>query len=511
MSSTTQALFTESPQQGEEIIAQMGKQTGVESGQASPTAFDARELERIFLVQKQAFECETFPEYHTRKARLETLYVLIDDHSEELAAALNKDFGCRAREESEIAEIIGSLSTIRYQIKNLKKYMRPQKRKISIWFLPAKGEVVLRPLGVVGVMAPWNYTLHLTIAPVAAALASGNRVMAKMSELTPHTTRLLKKLVSNRFSTDVLSIIEGGVEVAQAFSSLPFNHLLFTGSTHVGIEIAKSAAQNLTPVTLELSGKSPVVVGKYYDVAEAAKRIVWGKCFNAGQTCVAPDYVYVPRQKLLEFVRAARAAANEYYPDGIEHKSYTSVINQGHCQRINKLIEDARDKGAEVLPLIESQASDAIHPNKMPPTLVLQPDQECLISQEEIFGPVLPVYVYDELDEVINAVKLNPDPLALYIFSHHQAEIDYLAKRIPAGNVAINDTLLEYTQNDLPFGGVGKSGLGKYHGKEGFEAFSNKQATFTQVGLGGFTGTKLLYPPYGRIGHTMLRLLRLMP
>jgi len=468
-------------------------------------------LEATFLAQKEAFDLSPHADFKARMANLKILYRLIDDNAEKLANALSKDFGCRAREESEIAEIIGSLSSIRFLMRNLKKFMRPDKRRISIWFQPAKGEVVLRPLGVVGVIAPWNYSLHLTIAPVAAALASGNRVMAKMSELTPHTSSLLKRLVSEAFPSDTLSIFDGGVDVAQAFSNLPFNHLLFTGSTSVGREIAKAAAKNLTPVTLELSGKSPVVIGKYYSVEEAANRVVWGKCFNAGQTCVAPDYIFVPRDKLLEFTRAARAAANRYFPDGIDHESYTSIINQRHSDRIINLIEDARLNGAEVIPLLYVDTSKLREKNKISPTLVLQPNRNCKIFDEEVFGPVLPVLVYDELSDVINTIRLNSDPLALYIFSKHEDEINYISNRVNAGNIAINDTLLEYIQNDLPFGGVGKSGSGKYHGKEGFEAFSNKQATFIQSGLGSFTGTKLLYPPYGKIAHLMLKILRRWP
>jgi len=507
MSAYKQHVFKdESKRQETELV-----QESIVNDQHTGDEHQIEGLETTFFAQKEAFDLNPHPDYKARLANLKILYRLIDVNADKLADALNKDFGCRVREESEIAEIIGSLSSIRYLMTNLKKFMRPDKRRISIWFQPAKGEVVLRPLGIVGVIAPWNYTLHLTIAPVAAALAAGNRVMAKMSESTPHTASLLKRLVSEAFPSDTLSIFDGGVDVAQAFSSLPFNHLLFTGSTNVGREIAKAAAKNLTPVTLELSGKSPVVIGKYYSVEEAANRVVWGKCFNAGQTCVAPDYIFVPRDKLLEFTRAARAAARRYFPEGIDKDNYTSIINQRHCQRINSLIDDAKANGVEVLPLLDVDISKLLKRNKIPPTLVLQPTRCCKIFDEEVFGPVLPVFVYDELSEVIDVIRLNSDPLALYVFSNHQDEISYISNRVNAGNVAINDTLLEYIQNDLPFGGVGKSGSGKYHGKEGFEAFSNKQAMFIQSGLGSFTGTKLLYPPYGKIAHLMLKILRRWP
>lgn len=465
-------------------------------------------LELTFINQKKEFNQTPHPDYKARLKNLKTLHKLVDDNSDKLADALNKDFGCRSSEETEIAEIISSLSSIRYLMKNLKAFMKPDKRKISIWFQPAKGEVILRPLGVVGVIAPWNYSLHLTIAPVATALAAGNRVMAKMSELTPHTAILLKQLVSEAFPSETLSIFDGGVEVAQAFSGLSFDHLLFTGSTNVGRKIALSAAKNLTPVTLELSGKSPVIIGKDYSVEEAANRVIWGKCMNAGQTCVAPDYIFVPREKLIEFTRAARAAANRYFPNGVDQPGYTSIINQRHCHRINNLLEDARLNGVEVLPLLDVDTVQLFEKNKIPPTLVIEPNKNCKIFDEEIFGPVLPVFVYDDLKDAIDTIRLNSDPLALYVFSQYEDEVNYVTNRVSAGSVAINDTLLEYLQNDLPFGGVGTSGSGKYHGKEGFESFSNKQATFTQEGLGTFTGTKLLYPPYGKVAHLMLRILR---
>jgi len=507
MSANKQHVFKDELKRHETELAQ----SFIASGLRPCEDHQINGLESTFVAQKRAFDLNPHPDFKARLANLNILYRLIDDNADKLAEALNKDFGCRAREESEIAEIIGSLSSIRYLMRNLKKLMRPDKRRVSIWFQPAKGEVVLRPLGVVGVIAPWNYSLHLTIAPVAAALAAGNRVMAKMSELTPHTASLLKSLISEAFPSETLSIFDGGVNVAQAFSNLPFNHLLFTGSTKVGREIAKAAAKNLTPVTLELSGKSPVVIGKYYSVEEAANRVVWGKCFNAGQTCVAPDYIFVPRDKLLEFTRAARKAANQYFPDGVDQESYTSIINEHHSLRINSLIEDAKLNGIEVLPLLDVDTNKLLEKNKIPPTLVLQPNQNCKIFYEEVFGPILPVFVYDELSDVIDIIRKNSDPLALYVFSNHEDEINYISNRVNAGNVAINDTLLEYIQNDLPFGGVGKSGSGKYHGKEGFESFSNKQATFTQSGLGSFTGTKLLYPPYGKIAHLMLKILRRWP
>jgi len=467
----------------------------------------ANEMDDVFQKQKNAFDQARFIRYQDRMANLKKLYRLIDGHSQELADALNSDFGCRSRYETELAEIIGSLSSIRYLMKNLKRFMKPKNRSTSIWFMPAKGQVMLQPLGVIGVMAPWNYSLHLTIAPMAAGLAAGNRVMAKMSELTPNTAITLKGLIEKAFSQDTLAIFDGGVDAAKQFSNLPFDHLLFTGSTSVGKIIAQAAAKNLTPVTLELSGKSPVVIGKNYNIEEAAKRIIWGKSFNAGQTCVAPDYVLLPKDKLIEFTRAARAAANQYFPNGVDNGDYSSIINSHHCQRIQSLLDDAQEQGVEVLALTDKPTTQ----NKIPPTLVLEPNENCRIFSEEIFGPVLPVFTYENLDDALQQINHHRDPLALYVFSSVKDEVEYITHHVRAGNVAVNDTLLQYIQNDLPFGGVGNSGMGKYHGIEGFETFSSKQATLTQRGIGNFTSIKLLYPPYTGFSRFMMKLLRLLP
>ncbi len=472
---------------------------------------DIRAIGEVFADQKKAFLDNAFPDYQTRLGHLRTLFRMVEENTDALVQALNSDFGCRSARESNIAEIVGSLSSIRYQMRNLRNFMKPERRRTSIWFLPGKGEVAFRPLGVVGVIAPWNYSVHLTMAPVAAALAAGNRVMAKMSELTPATSALVRRLVSEYFPADVVCVFDGEVEVSRRFSAMPFDHLLFTGSTAVGRLIAKAAAQNLTPVTLELSGKSPVIIGKNYSVEEAANRIIWGNVFNAGQTCVAPDYILVPEDKLVDFVRAARSACQRLYPDGLDNDSYTSVINNHHWQRVVHLMDDARDNSAEVIPLLDVDPAPLSARNKVVPSLVLQPGPECLISREEVFGPVMSVFVYKNASEAVQFIKQNPDPLALYVFSHHSDEVNYYTNRVSAGNVAVNDVLLQYLQNDLPFGGVGNSGSGKYHGKEGFRAFSNSQGVFTQSGPGNFTGLKLLYPPYGRITAMMIRALKFWP
>ncbi|TBR45024.1 coniferyl aldehyde dehydrogenase [Marinomonas agarivorans] len=480
---------------------------------AIPKADDALEstlddtLLTIFNTQRNNYLNHRYPSYEDRLDNLQTLYRLIDLHSAEIAQALNKDFGCRAVQETEMVEIIGSLSSIRYLMKNLRRFMAAQKRHTSIWFLPATNKVHLQPLGVIGVMAPWNYSVHLTIAPVATALAAGNRVMAKMSELTPCTSALLNRLITDAFDKDTLAIIEGDADISRAFSELPFDHLLFTGSTAVGKKIALAAAQNLTPVTLELSGKSPVIIDKNYPIEEAAKRTLWGKVFNAGQTCIAPDYVLVHEDKLLEFVRAARKTVTDFYPNGIDTGDYTAVINRQHFNRLQSLLDDAKAKGCEIISL----AKTVEQTHKLAPTLVIQPTKACELFDEELFGPVLPVFTYNDIDDAIKQVDAHPDPLALYIFSKQKTQVAYITQRIRAGSTLVNDTLLQYLQTDLPFGGVGNSGNGKYHGREGFEAFSNKQATVKQRGLGHFTGIKLLYPPYSGLAKLMKTLIRKWP
>jgi len=465
------------------------------------------QISDTFKQQKSAYSLNHFPEYETRIATLQNLYEMIDSHSLEICEALNADFGCRSESESMLTDVVGSLSSIRYLIRNLRRFMRPQSKRTSIWYLPGKNKVEAVPLGVVGVMSPWNYPVHLMIAPVAAAIAAGNRVMAKMSELTPNTTALIQRLVAERFEDKLFSIVTGGIEVSAEFSSLPFDHLMFTGSTKVGKKIALAAARNLTPVTLELSGKSPVVICNSYDIEEASQRIIWGKAFNAGQTCVAPDYVFVPEDKLIEFVRYSRKYLTQFYPDSIDTENYTSVINNDHFQRITDLIKDAEKNGVEVIALGEKKECG----HKLPVSLVINPTKDCKIYKEEVFGPLLSVFTYKSIDEVIEQISHSEDPLAMYIFSHYDAEVKYIYRSVRAAGISVNDTLLHYLQNDLPFGGRGNSGNGKCHGREGFETFSHLLPIFKQRGVGNFTGLKLLYPPYGKLSKVMGSLIHRMP
>lgn len=464
-------------------------------------------MNAAFDKQRNAVIKNSPPDYAQRKAHLVKLSKMISTNRKLISDTISKDFGNRPGHETEIAEIIGSLGSIKYAISHLKKWMKPQSRSTSIWFLPGSNKVIHQPRGVVGIMSPWNYPLHLAISPLAAALAAGNRVMIKMSEVVPNTSALIKRLISESFPEDVITVVEGGADVAQAFSSLAFDHLLFTGSTEVGRMVMAAASKNLTPVTLELSGKSPVIVTPGYSVKEAATRIMWGKLFNAGQTCVAPDYAFIPHDKLDVFVAAAQAYVTRHYPKLENDKNYTSIINEGHYRRLSDLVEDAEAKGAQIIQFGETTRTSPPDTRKFPATIIVNPTDDMAVMNKEIFGPILPIMTYGKLDEVVRYVNRKSSPLALYVFGNKIRQIDAILKDIPAGGVTVNDTLLHYLQDDLPFGGVGASGMGKYHGREGFETFSNKKAVFTQRGFGSFTGTKLLYPPYGKMANLLLKLM----
>jgi coniferyl-aldehyde dehydrogenase len=465
------------------------------------------DLESIFDEQRAAFERHGAPSLATRRAALRTLELLVLRNRVPLAEALQEDFGSRSRTETEIAEVVGSAHSLRYARRHLPLWTLPRLRGTSIWFLPGTNRVVAQPKGVVGIIAPWNYPVHLTLAPLAAAVAAGNRAMVKMSELTPSTAALLARLVAEQFGQDEIFITGGEVEVARQFSSLPFDHLLFTGSTAVGRDVMRAAAENLTPVTLELGGKSPAVVDAGYPIDWAASRITWGKLFNAGQTCVAPDYVLVPQGSEQAFAEAAVAAARKFQPQPAgSGGEVTSIVSDRHYERIRSLIDDARAKGATVTTAADPET--VAPQRKVPFTVVTGVDDGMRLAQEEIFGPVLPVIGYPTLDGAVDYVNARPRPLALYMFSRKAATRRRILSGTTSGGVTVNDTLLHYLQDASPFGGVGASGMGAYHGREGFDTFSHHKAVFTQRGVAGLTGTQMLYPPYGRLSRLLLRLMR---
>lgn len=466
----------------------------------------SRTLGEIFQAQRAAFDKDRNPSAQQRIDRLKRLRSVIVAHRDDIIAAVSGDFGHRSTEESRVAEIGGTCANLDYAIANVHKWMRPRSRSTSIWFQPGRNFVVPQPVGVVGVMSPWNYPVNLAIAPLASALAAGNRVMVKMSELTPATTTLLQAMMSKVFDVSEVAIIGGDASVAAEFSGLPFGHLLFTGSTRIGRMVMQAAAANLTPVTLELGGKCPVIVGADYSIDEAARRVLWGKTFNAGQTCVAPDYVLVPRGQADAFADAMSRHYAAHFPGGALDPDYSSVIDERNYRRLQGLIEEAAQGGAR-LRSTEVLSARHIAARKLPLTMVLGPTADARIMREEIFGPVLPVLEYESLDEAMARINAGENPLGLYFFSKSgQAREEVLARTL-SGGVAVNDVMLQFLQVDLPFGGVGASGFGRYHGREGFETFSHLKPVFVQRGLGAFTGLKLLYPPYGKLTRRLIGLM----
>lgn len=463
-------------------------------------------LTSLFETQKAAFLAEPYPSYEVRVARLDALDKMLVESREEIIAALNTDFGCRSRTETALAEIVGTHGAIHYARKSLKKWMRKRHKRTSLWSQPAKAYAIAQPLGVVGIMAPWNYSLNLSFAPMAAALAAGNRVMLSMSEETPALCGLMREKVAAAFDADVVTVVQGGAEVSPAFARLPFDHLLFTGSTRVGKLVAQAAAANLTPVTLELGGKSPAIVGPDYPIEEAAERISWGKTFNAGQTCIAPDYAFVPKAAKQGFAAAVLAKYARSYT-GMDDADLTAIVAERFYQRLNTLVEEAQAGGAMVLRPegFAPQAKDGLF--KFPLTVVLDPPKECALMREEIFGPILPVLTYERIEEVTDYVMAGDRPLSLYCFTQDRAVKEQVMRATVSGSMGVNESLLQFVQEDLAFGGVGASGQGAYHGQEGFDTFSHLKSVFEQRGLGRFTGIKLMHPPYGVRAQKLLKLM----
>jgi len=458
-----------------------------------PHGLASSRLDAAFKCQRGARDTSGGLPYAARVAALSALESMLRGNADALCAALDRDFKGRAPQETRLLEIFPALEAIRHARRHLKGWMKRQRRPTSFWFLPGRSRVVFQPLGVAGVVVPWNYPIYLALGPVVGALAAGNRVLVKMSEAAPATGELLEKLVAASFAPEVLAVVNGGPDVAREFVALPFDHLLFTGSTAVGREVMRAAAANLTPVTLELGGKSPVIVGRDIAVEEAADRILYGKCLNAGQTCIAPDYVLVPEDRIDAFAAAARSAVAKLYPRLRDNPDYTSIINERHRERLAGYLADARAQGARVEE-INPGGEDLAGSPKMAPHLVLGATDSMRVMREEIFGPILPLVAYGSLDEAIAYVNARARPLALYVFDHDRAAIERVLAETISGGVTVNETILHVAQEELPFGGVGPSGMGEYHGRAGFETFSKKKAVFFQPRLNAL---RFLRPPYG--------------
>jgi coniferyl-aldehyde dehydrogenase len=409
-------------------------------------------------------------------------------------AALDADFGHRARQESLMLDVGSTIGAINYLHRNLRRFMRPKRRHVAAIFKPASAKVVYQPLGVVGIVSPWNFPVSLALTPLATALAAGNRAMLKPSEMTPATTDLLASMLAETFDEDQVAVITGDAKIGRAFSSLPFDHIFFTGSIPVGRAIMRAASENLVPVTLELGGKSPVIVEDGYSLHTAARRIAYGKCANGGQICISPDYLLLPKSETEDFIAAYRQEVDTLYPSIGDNPDYTSILNDRHFTRLSALVEDAKAKDARVIEIGTRQPGGS--PSRMfPPVLLLDVTDEMAVMQEEIFGPILPVVTYDALDDAIAYVNARPRPLALYFFGTDTTSQRLVVDRTSSGGVLINDTILHYAQDDLPFGGIGPSGMGAYHGAEGFKTMSHAKAVFHQA---RFNVVDLFRPPFGK-------------
>jgi coniferyl-aldehyde dehydrogenase len=461
-------------------------------------------LAAAFERQRSSYDTSPFPEWPVRRDRLQRLRSLITDNEAALEAAIDADFGGRPTVETQIAEVFPSLAEVRGALRHGAGWMRPRSVRVSKWFLPARAQIVPRPLGVIGIIVPWNYPLGLAVGPLVGALAAGNRAMIKTSEYTPAFSAQFATLVAKYFADDEVAVVTGGPDVAAQFSALPFDHLVFTGSTAVGRHVMGAAARNLTPVTLELGGKSPAVVAPGYDLARAAERIVAGKLLNAGQTCIAPDYVLVPRAEVGAFVEAARAAATRMYPRGLDEADFTSVINPRHYGRLVGYLDEAGAAGVTAQPLFSGRARDDER-HRLAPHALVEPPARLAVMREEIFGPLLPVLGYDDVGQALATVNAQPRPLALYWFDDDAARADHALRHTHVGGACVNDTLLHFVQDALPFGGVGPSGMGHYHGRWGFDAFSKLTPVFRQSRLNGM---KLFSPPYRPHVGKLLRLMK---
>ncbi len=445
---------------------------------------------RLLDMQRRAYLRDGPPDAAQRLAALAALDILLRDNRDALAAAISADFGSRSAVETTLAELVPALGAIRHARRNLARWMRPERRRVDISFQPGQAWVEWQPLGCVAIVAPWNYPLLLTVSPLVDALAAGNRVIVKPSELTPRFAALLARLVPAAIDPAQLGIVTGGAEVAQALCALPLDHLLFTGSTAVGRLVARAAAEMLTPVTLELGGKSPAIVCRDYDVAAAAATIAQGKFFNAGQTCIAPDYALAPAEHAAGFAQAVLDAAARLYPNAGANADYTSIISERHHERLHGLLREAEAAGATLLRLGDNHGE-----RKLGPTVVLNPPPDGALMAEEIFGPILPVVGYRDLTEATNYVNAGPRPLALYPFTRDAKTLRTVLGATVSGGVSVNSVLLHCIQDDLPFGGVGASGMGAYHGRDGFRRFSHARGVYRAGRLSGFA---FLAPPYGR-------------
>lgn len=459
------------------------------------------DMKRIFAAQRAAFGRDRYQSADARVRNIEALRGALVRHKDTLAREVSSDFGHRSQDETLFAEVMTSLEGLKYTKNNIAEWMKPDVRHVGPMQQPARARVVHQPLGVVGIIVPWNYPIFLAIGPLTAALSAGNRAMIKMSSFTPALAEAFKKMIRSVFSEDEVAVITGGGPVSDAFSRMPFDHIIFTGSTTVGRTVMEAAAANLTPVTLELGGKSPVILHESYPIEDAVPRIAFGKCWNAGQTCVAPDHLLCPRDKVDEFVTKFTAQVSAMYPTMLDNPDYTSVINSKQYNRIQGYMKDAREKGARIIE-INPAREDFSKSRKMPVTLVLDVRDDMELMKNEIFGPILPIIPHDGLDDALTYVNEHARPLALYYFDYDRARGHRVETETCSGGMCINDTISHVGVDDLPFGGVGPSGMGRYHGKEGFLTLSNPRGILEKP---KFYPLKYFLPPFGNPVHRIAK------
>ncbi|NIE69138.1 coniferyl aldehyde dehydrogenase [Burkholderia sp. Ax-1719] len=465
------------------------------SGDASSSNLGA-----LLAAQREAYLRAPFPAWSERARNLRALRDVLFANQDALADAMNADFGQRSKAEVALAEFVVLKQEIDSALKHGERWMRVQRRRAGKWLMPGRARVVPQPIGVAGIVVPWNYPLQLAAGPLVCALAAGCRAMIKMSELTPRTSALFGDLIAQTFAPDHVTVVNGDAAVGAAFTALPFDHLLFTGSTRIGHEVMRAAAANLTPVTLELGGKSPALIGEHARFDYAVDSLLLGKTLNAGQTCIAPDYVLLPRGKEDAFIARARVRFAELYPDFTTNRDYTSIISARHYERLERLADEAQAEGAQLHALGPRDAAT----RQFAPVLVTGAPAHTQLMQEEIFGPLLPIVPYDSLDEALRYVNARARPLALYLYADDARTVDRVTHETIAGGMSVNETLMHIAAEGLPFGGVGASGMGSYHGYEGFCTFSKMKPVFTQARL---NARHLIAPPYGKLFDTLIRVM----
>ena len=466
----------------------------------TPHSFDNQHLNDMLEQQKQAYLRYPLPTAKERIDRLARLKRILVKYQDQFADAINQDYGNRSVGETKIGELLTCLEHIKYYSKHLTDWMKPSKRHVGIIHQPAKAWVQYQPLGVVGIITPWNYPLLLSIGPLICALAAGNHAMIKISSSSAAFGAVLEKALAEAFPQELVAVVNGGGKISDDFSHLAFDKMIFTGSTNVGKTVMAAAAENLVPVILELGGKSPVLVHPSIDLADVAQRLAVGKLWNAGQTCVAPDYVFLPRGKTADFLDHYKVCVEAMYPSIAHNQDYTSIINDKQYNRLQGYLEDARDQGAQIISF-NPQQEDVDVVRKIAPTVLTGVTPNMQIMQHEIFGPILPIMEYDQIDEVIAFINSRPRPLALYYFDFDQARADYVAQRTHSGHFGQNTVLTHVAQDDLPFGGVGASGMGKYHGPEVFFSLSHERSVMSNPKL---YSLKFILPPFNKPIHKLI-------